>query len=142
MQVIDSAKIIEYRFGYNFGQIFRDFSNNGRHAVNGISHLTATDDIMETDRGAYFDGNQQTVQMPINSYVPTDIRFTSPFTVITWVLSQDKDGHIFTRFKSTSDYLTIKREDGGDKLVFDASLAGQNTGIIKGVTGTFLKGKS
>ena len=142
IQSIESAKVVEYRFGYNYGQIFRDFSNNGRHAVNGLSHSNNDEDSLATDRGAYFNEDQQTVTMPKNTYVTTDITLTSPFTVIAWILSHDKDGYIFMRYKSSSEYLSIQREEQSDKLIFRGAVSGQDSNTKSGNNNSFIKSKN
>lgn len=46
----------EYHFYKNVGGTFYDYSGNGYHAVNGNSVTADANDVVHTDRGAYFDG--------------------------------------------------------------------------------------
>lgn len=54
LSVANSANIVEYRLGIDFGQVFIDHSGYKNHAVNG-NDLTSSDDTWPTDRGAFFD---------------------------------------------------------------------------------------
>ena len=53
-----AEKYSEYRLWNNFGQIIYDYSSNGRHAVNGLSHLDQYYDCSYTDRGFLFADKQ------------------------------------------------------------------------------------
>lgn len=45
-----------YRFYGDTGGVYYDYSGNGYHAVNGQMTLPDSNDVLQTDRGAYFDG--------------------------------------------------------------------------------------
>ena len=139
-----SAKVVEYRFGYNYGEIFRDFSNNGRHAVNGVSHSTTNEDTLATDRGAYFSGSEQTITLPPNTYVTSNIALTTPWTILVWTLALDFDGYVFTRSKvssSSDDYFYIRRKGDNNNIRYRISVSGNDSGSINAPNESFLSGK-
>lgn len=139
-----SAKVVEYRFGYNYGEIFRDFSNNGRHAVNGVSHTSTTEDTLATDRGAYFNQGQQTITLPPNTYVTSSITLTTPWTILVWVLAADFDGYIFTRSKSTNsnnDFFYFRRKADNNNIRYRVCVSGDDSNSINAPNESFLSGK-
>jgi hypothetical protein len=100
------AKILEYKFGINYGQVFNDYANNLHHAVNGDLYADTTHDTVATDRGAYFTtGNRRLVNLPPNDW-SASVVFTLPttFTINTWILPVEI-GYIFTRCSTST--LTI-----------------------------------
>jgi hypothetical protein len=137
-------KIVEYRFGYNFGEIFRDFSNNGRHAVNGDSHLTFEKNVKSTDRGVYFNGQRdQVIVFPRNSFVDHDLALAQPFTIVCWSMMEDESGQLIKRFKTNdenNEYFWIKRERNGKRIQFKAKLLGSESGLIEGNKGVRVLG--
>jgi hypothetical protein len=141
LPLIQGAKEVEYRFGYNYGQIFRDFSYNGRHAVNGDYHSNTYEDFHTSDRGTYSKGGQYTIMMPKNSYVTSDIKLESPFTVLFWCMALDSSGYVFSRYKSSSDYLTISQISTTDSLTFRVNIAGSDSNSVYGVSNSFMKSK-
>ena len=76
------AKLMEYRFYRNYGQIFNDFSNNNLSAVNGDSSKTTTYDSMPTDRGAYFTGSSVEILLTPNDIATKNYILPSTFSII------------------------------------------------------------
>lgn len=127
--VIGSAKLVEYRFSVNYGQVFVDYSGNNNHGVNGDSHLTSSKDTVLTDRGAFFDESTSAITIPKNTLVTTDVTLSSTFTLLCWFLSDDKTGVLFHRYKSSdssNNYLTVSREDSGNKFWLSGKVSGSS----------------
>ncbi|OMJ83265.1 hypothetical protein SteCoe_15853 [Stentor coeruleus] len=114
-----SGKILEYKFGTNFGQIFYDYSGNNWHAVNGDNSSTSYNDTKPTDRGAFFVKDQQNrITLPPNDYVTSYFNLGSNFSIVMWVMTGDSyDYTIFNRFTSNvSHMLKIKRSSSADRI--------------------------
>lgn len=79
------TRLIEYRFGVNYGEIFHDFSGNSLHAVNGKSSETSESNTIATDRGAYFLGGDTQITLSSNNYVPSFFILGNTFTMAAWV---------------------------------------------------------
>jgi hypothetical protein len=79
-----ASKILEYRFGMNFGQVFYDYSGNGRHALNGRLSSVDGDDGTSTDRGIYFYNTQ--ITLPSNTIVPAMAPLAPIFSIVTWAM--------------------------------------------------------
>ena len=84
IQLSISNKIIEYKFYKNFGQIFYDYSNNNRHAVNGVSLSAESNDLKSTDRGVYSDGTSCKITLPPNNISQESFDLPNPFTILFW----------------------------------------------------------
>jgi Concanavalin A-like lectin/glucanases superfamily len=80
-----ASKILEYRFGLTFGQIFYDFSGNGRYAVNGFNSSVDYFDSKSTDRGIYLIAESY-VTLPSNNIVSAMTPLTSTFSLVTWLM--------------------------------------------------------
>jgi hypothetical protein len=83
-----ASKILEYRFGLTFGQVFYDFSENGRHAVNGLTSSVESIDGKSTDRGIYLI-NESKLTLPSNKIVSAMTPLTSTFSLVAWVMIMD-----------------------------------------------------
>ena len=112
-----ATKLVEYRLGYNFGQVFHDFSGNSRDGVNGDSSATTTYDTIPTDRGAYFDGSISQITLPPNDKVTTSISFPTTSTLAVWVLSDQKiAGRLFYASAANSDFFHLKLNNADSLL--------------------------
>ena len=80
-----SLTLVEYIPGSNYGQIFRDYSGNSLHAINGDSHTTTSYDTVPTDRGAYFPASGSYITMPPNDLSSLILNPPQLFSVIFWV---------------------------------------------------------
>ena len=108
-----SSLLLEYRFGYNYGQVFRDFTENLYCGVNGLDSSTATYDTIATDRGSYFLSSLSYITLPDNSDC-TGFTLSSTFSVFMWIIvTQDSDFSIFQRFGDSSSYFTLNRFQSG-----------------------------
>ncbi|OMJ94784.1 hypothetical protein SteCoe_1964 [Stentor coeruleus] len=112
------AKLVEYRLGYNYGQIFHDFSENSQTGVNGDSSETSSFDTYFTDRGAYFGGVSQRITLPLNDKTSTSLLLPSTFAISFWVLSEDTSGVIFYHYKDSNNYFYLQRYLTGRKIEF------------------------
>jgi hypothetical protein len=127
----DAAKIVEYRLGSNYGQVFRDFSNNGRHAVNGESSTTNNFDTFPTDRGAYtFNYKESYVKLPINDISSSSYNLPSTISIVFWMMARDDSGRIMTRYKISDsgnwNYF-IRRISQSDVLEISFTISGVTT---------------
>lgn len=118
MTVLSRAtKIVEHRFGYNFGKKFHDFSGNGHHSVNGLNSQTTTHDTIGTDRGAYFYNSNSQITLPSNDLVPTYFNLPTTFTMAAWILNLgNSKSDIFTRYKDNNNYFYITKTSSEDKI--------------------------
>ncbi|OMJ80295.1 hypothetical protein SteCoe_19502 [Stentor coeruleus] len=135
-----SKKIVDYRFGYNFGQVFHDYSLSNNDAVNGDSTSTTTNDIISTDRGAYFSGiNGQRITLPPNSQQSLGISLGSKFYICMWVCIEDSGNDYLTyRVKSdNSHYLFIYRQSLSDILKAEVKFSGCSSGTLLAKAGAF-----
>ena len=131
-----TALVVEYRFGHNFGQVFRDYSDNNRYGVNGDSSSTTAKDAKMTDRGAYFDpsAREDIITMPPNDVATSSYTLGSTFVVLFWILPLDNyNFYIYNRKNSDSSIdFSIKRIDKDNLLQFTMTNSG----------GTFSKSSS
>ncbi|OMJ90959.1 hypothetical protein SteCoe_6627 [Stentor coeruleus] len=125
------SKLAEYRLGYNFGQIFQDFSYNSQTAVNGLSSADTISDVIFTDRGAYFDGNSAQITLPANDQVSEYFYLPSVFSMSMWVNSEEVDGLVVYRHKDDNNFFYIERLNSGKKIKFRLVLESLDTGEKK-----------
>ena len=92
--IVESVHLVEYRFGYNYGSKFQDFSGNGNHGE--------SNGIFCTDRGAYFYGLKKGITIPTLSY-PTSV------SIVFWILSKG-DGLIYYHGNITSGNFTLFKD--------------------------------
>ena len=111
-----SSKLVEYKFGYNFGQIFYDYSGKGNHGQNGDSPSSTTSDTKPTDRGALFsDGKSDYIMLPPNSEVTSGLAIGSAFSITMWCLNFDTRNYIYTYRGSDIYYISLERQSNGNK---------------------------
>jgi hypothetical protein len=79
-----SNKLVEYKFGINYGQVFFDYSLNGLNAVNGDSSKSNNLDTTATDRGAFFRDNKNIISLPPNDWNTSSFLLPSTFTINIW----------------------------------------------------------
>ena len=116
------TKLVEYRFYNNYGQIFNDYSGNNWTAVNGISSSDLTDDIIATDRGAYFGywsvqnwaeggGSIYTgITLPKNDVITTKFALPPIFSMIIWCnfVNLYNKANIFTKYLDVNHKFFIR----------------------------------
>ena len=102
-----STKLVEYRFYYNYGQVFHDFSENNLPAVNGNSSTTTDFDSMPTDRGAYFQGLNTKIVLPPNNISTIGFGLPSTFSIIMWIFPTEPTGLLFLRYGPNNYFYII-----------------------------------
>jgi hypothetical protein len=81
--IFEASKIVEYKFGINFGQVFYDYSDSFNHGQNGQNISTTTSDTIPTDRGAYFTSSFNSyIKLPPNEKVSSSLSIGSIFSQI------------------------------------------------------------
>ncbi|OMJ95283.1 hypothetical protein SteCoe_1340 [Stentor coeruleus] len=130
-------KLLEYRLGYNFGQVFQDFSYNSHTAVNGLSSTDTMSDVVFTDRGAYFDGNSAQITLPANDQSTNYFYLPSDFSMSMWVNSEAVDGLIFYRHKDDNNFFYMQRINSGKKIMIRLIINSLDTGENKSLGDTF-----
>ena len=138
-----SQKILEYRPGVNYGQVLRDFSNNGLHAVSGSSSVVEAIDVIPTDRGCYLDGSKsQKLTLPANDISTSHFSLPTSFMIALWVLvDTDQEGLIFARYKDSSNYFYLRRYKDDDSAAMKIVWNGKAVGEATRKTSSFFKGK-
>ena len=124
------AKLVEYRLGYNYGEVFHDFSGNSRDGVNGDSSTTTSKDTIATDRGSYFDNGDFQITLPSNDQQSTAFTLPSTFTIAAWVITYNSDGMIFYRYKDINNYFYVKRDKVSDNILARIKIGGADTGDV------------
>lgn len=133
LKSIPSKTLVEYRFGYNFGEVFRDYSGNSNDAVNGDSSLNENRNVIASDRGAFFSVSKKSqITLPPNDFRDFYLTLPSTFTLMMWVLNYDYDYYFFIRNSTTGDLFTIFRDKNGDKIEILFTISGQNTSSKQG----------
>ena len=124
--VCQGQKILEYRPRVNYGQVLRDFSNNGLHAVSGSTSAAEINDVIPTDRGCYFNGSKsQKITLPANDVSTSPFNLPSTFMIATWIMIVgDQGGLVFLRFKDTSNYFYLRRISSYDSAAVQLVLNG------------------
>jgi hypothetical protein len=113
--------IVQYKPGINYGQIFYDYSGNGRHAVNGYSYLTTDYDTTPTDRGAYFNSSGlNVISFPSNDRIPTQFSLPNTFTAYMWVFREENgsDQYLFVRNSDTGKIVMMKSNNNLQIVVY------------------------
>ena len=138
---VHSSKLVEYKFGSNFGQIFYDYSESGNHGQNGASTSTTVSDTLPTDRGAYFQTSTQSyIMLPPNDFVSTGISIGSTFSLIMWIKSLDNtDYYLSMRYLNANNFVSIIRVDVGNTLRTQIKRTGYDSGVLTGITAGNLK---
>lgn len=124
-----ASKIVEYKFGHNFGDFFADYSGNGNSGINGLTLATETGiDAMPTDRGAYF-SSQSMITLPPNTLKPYSFNFTNEFLLTTWIYAKGTSSGIITS-SSNSQGLQIASHINNNSLTSYYSLYSNTSGSI------------
>ena len=84
LYLVPGSKLVEYRFGVNFGQVFYDYSENSLYGINGVSSTNLTSDTLATDRGAYFVEGTEVVTFPPNDKSSINFLLPSQYSIIFW----------------------------------------------------------
>ena len=128
-----SSKLVEYKFGYNFGQIFFDYSGKGNHGQNGISPSSTTADTKPTDRGAFFsDSTSDYIMLPPNSVVTSGLALGSTFSITMWCLNFDTRNYIYTYRGSDIYFISLGRQSNGNKHRAHVKTINYNSGMRNG----------
>ena len=81
---VSGSKLVEYKFGSSFGQIFYDYSGYGNHGQNGDSLYQDVYDTIPTDRGAYFNSYDKHIYLPPNSKVSSPFIMGRSHSTLMW----------------------------------------------------------
>ena len=80
--IVSGNLIVEYRFSYNYGEVFHDFSENLNLGVNGDDPLGTSHNSLPTDRGAYFNAQSEIIKLPANYNCTTNITLPADFSIV------------------------------------------------------------
>ena len=139
-----SQKILEYRPGVNYGQVLRDYTNNGLHAVSGSSSKTESSDVIPTDRGCYIDGSKsQMLTLPANDISTSAFTLPSSFMIAFWILLDgDQEGLLLLRFRDNFNYFYLRRIKSNQSLAMKIySFFKIDAGIGSTQANSFTRGK-
>ena len=138
-----SQKILEYRPGVNYGQILKDYSNNGLNAVSGLSSAVDTCDVIPTDRGCFIDGSQlKRLTLPANDISTSAFTLPSSFMIAFWILVDgDQDGLVLFRSQDSSNYFYLRRSKSYQALAMKVVISGYSVGEGNLKAYSFIKGK-
>ena len=121
LQVTIGAKLVEYKFYKNYGQIFYDFSGNSRHGVNGIGTNVDSDDVICTDRGALFTATSDKVIVPPNNVDSRSFELPSTSSIVfwrKWIPESSKINFSIFYRKFDQFYIHLQRTSKPDTLSF------------------------
>ena len=118
-----AIKLVEYRLGYNYGEVFHDFSGNCLNGVNGASSSTTTYNTIATDRGAYFGSTTSQITLPPNDQVSSAFTLPATFTVASWVYATSI-GLLYNRIKDSNNYFNLQQENSGSKIQANIDITG------------------
>lgn len=130
-----SSKLLEYRFGLNFGQVFFDYSGNSNLGVNGISSGSTIEDSIATDRGAYFGVGNYRVTLPSNDQSPS-VKLRSGFSILFWGIYEDYTYTLFHRSNGV-DVVSINRYAIGSQISLSITKDGGGAKEVYSNGGTF-----
>ena len=117
--VSSTSSLINYRFAYNFGSIFHDYSNNANDAVNGDSSTTTLYDTIPTDRGAFFPTGDSRILMPPNDQATNPLLLPPTFTILFWsLLTSDNPSYTIYRYLDSSHFFYLRRDQTNSKFIF------------------------
>ena len=123
------AKILEYKFGRDYGDKFYDYSGQGRHGTSGDGLKQYK--VKSTDRGVYIQNTVNYVSIPNFSFPPI-------YSIYLWLSPKSAGGDIFyIKFGSTQYTLLYKklgtnrikiqaytingnRDNGGANIIYDS----------------------
>ena len=126
--ISETAELVTYKFGYNYGQVFHDYSLNYHSAVNGISSAVDSADIVATDRGAFFAGGSNQITLPANDQVSTAFSLPGIFTIVLWIFPEASGSTVFTRYLSASSYIYMRIDSPNNKFIARIILNNQDSG--------------
>ena len=134
-----AAKLVEYRLGYNYGQVFHDFSGNSMDGVNGFTSAVEASDTLQTDRGACFPGLLNTqITLPNNDQQSSQLTLSSTFTIAAWLFSyQQHVGTVFYRYKDSNNYFYLKHNPDTTLVTARIVMGGNDSTEIDGPSGSF-----
>ena len=127
-----ASKIVEYRLNYIYGQVFYDFSGNGRHGVNGATLAVEASDFLGTDRGAHSTGNSEKILLPANAQNVSAFLLPSSFSVTAWFYPSEVGGCIFFRYIDKNNYFVVQRQGTSSSIYGNITIAGVSTGNVYG----------
>ena len=141
--ICQGQKLLEYRLGVNYGQVLRDYSSNGLHAVSGSTSAAESTDVIPTDRGCYFDGSKsQKITLPANDISTSSFNIPSTFMIAFWILvDTDQEGLIFARHKDSSNFIYLWRYNAQDSVAVMIALNGGIVGEGSFASLSFAEGK-
>ena len=86
LYLVSGSKLVEYRLGVIFGQVFYDSSENSLCGVYSLCSTTLTSDTLATYRGAYFAEGSVVVIFPqtIKSLQASCFLLPSQYSIIFW----------------------------------------------------------
>ena len=98
-----------FHFGLRYGQVYIDhYANSPRTAISGLTASKDANDIVPTDRGAYFINDISLVKPYPNEkfYFYSQAHFT--FTIACWIMTTgSEEGRIYSRVKNGEEYFYI-----------------------------------
>jgi hypothetical protein len=124
--------LIQYRLGVNYGQVFKDYSENGWDAVNGDKSYNQNNDTSPTDRGAFFsDSFEDIIIMPQNDVVGSKFSLPNTYMLNAWVLFQEDgfiiainfDSYNYLRIKKVNDYLQIATRENSVTNFYNSTVS-------------------
>ena len=137
-QFISASKLLEYRLGYNYGQVFHDFSGNSRDGVNGVSSTTTSYDTTPTDRGAFLNNGFYQITLPSNDQ-GASFNLPSTFTIATWTNPFHENGLIFYRYQSLTNYFYLKKVMTNLTMLARIVISGSDSGDITATSSSLLE---
>jgi hypothetical protein len=116
-----SNAVVQYKFGLNYGQVFFDYSPNGRNAVNGYSYQDTNRDTTATDRGAFFSDRTNVISLPSNDWHTASFLLPSTFTINIWGYFTNIDYIFMTRGSGGSNDINIYGSGNNINVGFSSS---------------------
>ena len=118
LSLAQSSKLVEYKFGSSFGEVFYDYSGNGNHGQNGFSITSTTGNTVPTDRGALFPLTSTSyIKLPPNEVKTSAVSLGSTFSLVMWTLTRDISNYYLSyRGLDSTNYFYVERRDSGNLL--------------------------
>ena len=82
-----SNKYGEFKLWDNYGGVYYDYSNNGNHGYNGNQVKADSNDAIQTDRGAYFDGSSMFVTLHDEDVFGGPNSISADSSAMIWVMA-------------------------------------------------------
>ena len=125
LSLVISRNIIEYRFGYNLGTVFYDFSLNGYHGKNSFP-----ESIIPTDRGIFLTQNSQA--WVEGSFSKTFEILPDSYSIILWTnVIECFGGLVFLHIQDYSFFIMI---DYSLSVIVNLAYLGVNKNLISDST--------